>query len=122
MVASAGTSFDGKPLPTRQFTLGFPYVLDAYNPGERRGDNYAVLTLGALRRIGRLPDFMGGPVFAGLWLQNGSAFDSNQDADLHTQIGAGVMLDTLLGPVLIGTSAGFDGGWRLLFGVGRIFR
>jgi hypothetical protein len=75
-----------------------------------------------MRRIGRLPDFMGGPVFVGLWLQNGAAFNTHEDADLNTHIGAGIAIDTLVGPVLIGTSAGLDGGWRVIFGVGRIFR
>jgi NTE family protein len=122
VAASGGTSFDDKPLPTRQFMLGFPGVLDAFSVGERRGDHYAVLTLGALRRIGRLPDFLGGPIFAGGWFQNGSAFNSHEQVDLHTQVAGSVILDTLVGPVLVGASAGLDGGWRTLFGVGRIFR
>jgi hypothetical protein len=122
VVAAAGTSFDDTPLPTRQFALGFPWVLDAFAVGERRGDHYAVLTLGAMRRVGRLPDFLGGPAFAGAWFQNGSAFNSDQDADVNSQIGLGIVLDTLVGPVLVGTSFGLDGDWRVRFGVGRIFR
>jgi NTE family protein len=121
-VFSGGTSFGGTPLPTRQFVLGYPYVLDAFSVGEERGDHYAVLTLGAMRRIARLPDFVGGPVFAGAWWQNGAAFDTHEDAALHSQLGLGVVADTLVGPVLLGTSFGFDGGWRVTFGVGRIFR
>jgi NTE family protein len=121
MAAFAGTSFDETPLPTRQFTLGYPSVLDAFGVGERRGDHYAVLTLGALRRIGRLPDFLGGPIFAGGWLENGSAFNSHENVDLYTHVAASVIVDTLVGPVLAGASVGLDGGWRTLFGVGRIF-
>ena len=121
-VAAAGTSFDDTPLPTRQFTLGYPYLLDAYSVGERRGDHYAVLTLGGLRRIGRLPDFLGGPMFAGLWMENGTAFNSDQNADLKTQFGFGITLDTLVGPILVGASVGVDGEWRTLFGIGRVFR
>jgi NTE family protein len=121
-VAAGGTSFDDTPLPTRQFAVGFPLVLDAYSVGERRGDHYAVLTLGGLRRIGRLPDFLGGPMFAGLWMENGTAFNSDQNADLKTQFGGGITLDTLVGPILVGASVGVDGEWRTLFGIGRIFR
>jgi len=119
---SGGTSFGDTPLPTRQFTLGYPYVLDAFSVGEKRGDHYAVITFGGMRRVGRLPDFMGGPVFIGAWLQNGSAFNSHENVDLHTHIGVGIVIDTLVGPVLVGTSVGLDGGWRVIFGVGRIFR
>ena len=119
---AGGTSFDDHPLPTRQFTVGYPFVLDAFTPGERRGDHYAVLTLGAMRRFGRLPDFLGGPIFGGLWLENGSVFNSHQDADFNSQIGVGIVTETLVGPIFLGTSAGFDGGWRVRFGIGRVFR
>jgi NTE family protein len=119
-VVAAGTSFGDHPLPTRQFTLGYPFVLDAFGIGERRGDHYAVLTLGALRRIARLPDFMGGPIFAGGWLENGSAFDTHENADVNTHLAVGLVLDTLVGPVMVATSTGLDGGWRTIFAIGRI--
>jgi NTE family protein len=122
VVFSGGTSFDDTPLPTRQFTLGYPYVLDAFGVGERRGDHYAVATVGAMHQVGRLPDFMGGPIFAAGWLENGSAFNTHENADINTQVGLGVMFDTLVGPVLAGAGIGIDGGWRTIFGVGRIFR
>jgi NTE family protein len=121
-VVSGGTSFNDHPLPTRQFTVGYPFVLDAFSIGERRGDHYAVMTLGALRQISRLPDFLGGPVFVGGWLENGSVFDSDKKADFNTQLAVGLIMDTLIGPVLVATSTGLDGGWRTIFGVGRIFR
>ena len=119
---TGGTSFGDTPLPTRQFTVGYPFILDAFSVGEERGDHYAVLTLGAMRRVGRLPDFLGGPVFAGAWLENGAVFDTHENADLRSQLGLGLVGDTLVGPVLIGTSIGFDGAWRVTFGVGRVFR
>ena len=122
VVLSGGTSFDDRPLPTRQFTLGYPFVLDAFRVGERRGDHYGVVTLGGARQVARLPDFLGGPVFAGAWLENGAAFDSHADVDVNTQVGFGVIADTLVGPVMIAGSAGVTGGWRTMFGVGRIFR
>jgi hypothetical protein len=122
VVAAGGTSFNDKPLPTRQFTLGYPFQLDAIGIGERRGDHYGVITVGALRRIGRLPDFLGGPIFAGAWFENGSAFNSDEKVDVHSQIGGGIAIDTLVGPVILGASAGLDGGWRTIFGIGRIFR
>ena len=73
------------PLPTDQFSLGTPFRLGAYDAGELRGDHYYVATGGYLRRVGRLPDFMGGPVFAGGWLENGDAFDEWAHAALADQ-------------------------------------
>ncbi len=120
--AAGGTSFDNHPLPTRQFTVGYPFVLDAFGIGEERGDHYGVVTVGVLRQVSRLPDFMGGPVFLGAWVENGSAFNSHEDADFHSHVAGGLIMDTLVGPVLLAVSAGLDGGWRTIFGVGRIFR
>ena len=79
-----------------------------------------MLTGGYLHQLGRLPDFMGGPVFAGAWLENGDAFNSG-DATFRTNASGGVILDTLVGPVILAGSAGFDGSWRTYIGVGRIF-
>jgi hypothetical protein len=121
-VFSGGTSFGDEPLQTRQFTVGYPFVLDAFSVGELRGDHYAVATVGAMRQIGRLPDFTGGPIFIGGWLENGSVFNTHEKADFHTQVGIGLTLDTLVGPVLVGAGIGLDGGWRTIFGIGRIFR
>lgn len=121
VVAAAGTSFDDRPLPTEQFSVGRPFHLDAFAIGEHRGDHVLLGTLGYMRQIGRLPDFLGGPVFLGGWLQNGSVWNSDTDADFNSQLGAGLVLDTLIGPVLVGTGIGLDGGWRTFMGVGRIF-
>ncbi len=117
----AGTSFDGHPLPTEQFAVGGPFRLGAFNVGEQRGDNYLIATGGYLRQVMRLPDFLGGPVFVGGWLDNGAAFDSWHDANWSTQPTVGVIVDTLLGPAFAATSAGFDGRWRFYIGLGRVF-
>ena len=117
-----GTSFDSTPLPPDQFALGVPFALGAYDVGEIRGSHYYVATAGYLRRVGRLPDFVGGPVFAGAWLENGDAFDSWRFATLRTNGGAGFVMDTLLGPVIVAGSWSFDGRWRTYLAVGRTFR
>jgi NTE family protein len=122
MYGGLGTSFDTTPLPTDDFALGTPFRLGAYGAGELRGHHYYAATAGYLRRIGRLPDFMGGPVFAGAWLENGDAFDEWELASWKSHGGAGVILDTLIGPVLLSGSWGFDGRWRTYLGVGRLFR
>ena len=117
-----GTSFDSNPLPTNQFALGTPFRLGAYDAGELRGAHYYVATAGYLRRIGRLPDFMGGPVFAGGWLENGDAFSAWDEAHWRTNGGVGLVMDTIVGPVVIAGSWSFDGRWRTYLGVGRTFR
>jgi len=120
IVTSAGTSFSGDPIS--RFELGYPFRLDAFSVGERRGDHYAVFTIGGAHALGRLPDFMGGPVFAAAWLENGIAFNTDEDADFNTHVAFGLILDTLVGPVAGGMSVGFDGAFRIFIGVGRLVR
>jgi NTE family protein len=117
-----GTSFDADVLPIDQFDLGAPFRLGAYDAGEVRGPHYYVATGGYFRRVGRLPDFMGGPVFAGGWLENGDAFDTWTDAGWRTHAGAGIVMETLVGPVMLAGSWSFDGRWRTYLGIGRLFR
>jgi NTE family protein len=117
-----GTSFDIDPLPTQKFALGSPFRLSAYNFGEIRGSHYYAATGGYLRQLGRLPDFMGGPIFAGGWLENADAFDEWSLASWRTNSGVGVVMDTLIGPVILAGSWSFDGRWRTYIGVGRLFR
>ena len=69
-----------------------------------------------------MPNFLGGPVFAGVWLENGTIFDRRSEIDWNTHAGVGVVMDTLVGPFLLGSGIGLDGGWRTFVGIGRIFR
>ena len=121
-VAGAGTSFDDRPLATEQFALGGPFRLSALDGGERRGDHYLLTTGGYMREVARLPDFLGGAVLAGGWLEFGSAFDHWDDSTWDTNASAGLIAETLLGPVFVGGSVGGDGASRFYVGIGRIFR
>ena len=120
-VAGGGSSFGASPLPTDQFVLGIPFRLDAFSLGARRGDYFAALSGGYLRAIGRLPDFLGGPIIVGGWIETGSAFDLHAPTPIDAQLGFGTILDTLIGPALVSYS--FGGGERLLHvGFGRLWR
>jgi NTE family protein len=121
-LAGMGTSFSDSPLQIDQFALGSPFHLSAYNVGEVRGDHYYIGTVGYLRELGRMPDFLGGPVYVGGWLENGDAFNDWRDLTLRTHVGGGLVMDTLLGPVMVGASWGFDGAYRSYIGIGRLFR
>ena len=122
VLGGAGTSFGNQPLAVDQFPLGRPMHLGAYSVGEIRGDHYLIATAGLLRELARMPDFLGGPIFAGGWIENGDAFDDWNDATLRTHMSGGLILDTLIGPVILAGSAGFEGRWRTYVGVGRLFR
>jgi NTE family protein len=122
LLGGGGTSFAHHPLAIDQFLLGRPLHLGAYGVGEVRGDHYWIATVGVSREIGRMPDFLGGPVHVGVWLENGDAFDSWNALSWRTQVSTGLIVDTLIGPMLLGASAGFDGRWRTYVGIGRLVR
>jgi NTE family protein len=122
VLGGGGTSFSHHPVAIDRFLLGTPLHLSAYGVGEVRGDHYWVATVGVSREIGRLPDFLGGSVHVGAWLENGDAFDSWNDLSWRTHVSTGLIVDTLIGPLLLGGSAGFDGRWRTYVGIGRLIR
>jgi NTE family protein len=105
-----------------QFALGGPMRLTAFGIGEARGDRYAHAGIGYLHRLVRLPDFLGRSVFAGGWLESGTAFDRGADPELAAHASIGVIADSLLGPIFAGTSLGTGGESRWYIGIGRIFR
>jgi NTE family protein len=117
-----GTSFTSTPLPPEQFALGVPFKLSAYDTNEIGGPHFYAVTGGYLRQIGRLPDFVGGPVFVGTWLENGDAFTSWGKATWRSNGGAGFVMDTLVGPLVMAGSWSFDGRWRTYLAAGRTFR
>ena len=116
----AGTSFGDVPL-WGVFSLGGPLRMGAFANDELRGANYVLGTVGYLRRVARLPDFVGRNVYAGGWLETGSAFDRRADAALHANISSGVVLETLLGPVFVGGSVGSGWRGRLYVAIGKFF-
>jgi NTE family protein len=122
LLGGGGTSFSHHPFPLDQFLLGTPLHLSAYGVGEVRGDYYWIGTVGVVREIGRMPDFLGGPVHFGVWLENGDAFDTWKDLSWRTHVSTGLVIDTLVGPVLLAGSAGFDGRWRTYIGIGRLIK
>lgn len=117
-----GTSFDGHPLVIDQFELGGPARLTAFGIGEARGDHYAYAGAGYLHHVFTLPDFLGRSVFAGGWLESGSAFDRASDAKVAVHGTVTVIGDTLIGPMFAGASLGIDGKSRFYLGIGKIFK
>jgi NTE family protein len=72
--------------------------------------------------MGRLPDVLGGNIFVGGWFEQGSVFETWDDAGYRSSISLGAVLETLIGPVFTGASLDFDGRFRLYIGVGPLLR
>ena len=105
-----------------RFTLGGPFRLGAFAPDAFRGRHFAYGGLGYLLSIGRLPDFVGGPIRLAAEVEVGSAFDEVSSARLKGCLTGGAELDTVLGPVFAGMSLGNRGAFSFYVSVGRLLR
>jgi NTE family protein len=119
---AAGTSFGEEPRGLNVFSLGGPFRLDSLNQDELRGPNYLLATTGYMKELFRLPDFLGGSVLAGAWVGAGSAFDKLDQAQFEFSGSAGLVAETLFGPVFGGISSGTTGGFKLYVALGPMFR
>jgi len=118
---SGGSSF-GDTAFVNAFALGGPFQLGAYYPGELRGSNAVVMNLGYFRELARFAEGTIGRLWFGGWVDEGSAFEEISTATFHTNVTAGFVLESPIGPVFAGTSVGLDGKYRVYFSVGPVFR
>jgi NTE family protein len=118
---AGGTSFDAHPY-FNDFSLGGPFRMSAFRNDELRGAHYGLASAGYLRQLPRPPAWVGGHAYLAAWVEVGSAFDARDTAVWHTDISAGVVVDSLIGPVFAGGSAGPHGHHRLYVAIGPLFR
>jgi NTE family protein len=120
-----GTSFGQRDVGVQQFTLGGPFRLGAYDRDEFRGNHYFLLSTGYLRRLSQLPSLMGGRLYAAGWYDFGSAFGGLRANILNNRYqnaaSAGLIADTILGPVSLIGSYGEGGRGKVYFTVGKFF-
>lgn len=118
---AGGTSFDAHPY-LDDFSLGGPFRMSAFRNDELRGAHYGLAVAGYMRRLPRMPAWVGGPAYLAAWAETGSAFASRATVNWHTDVGAGLIIDSLIGPIFAGASAGPDGHRRLYIALGPLFR
>ena len=115
-----GSSFNVDP-PFNDFTLGGLLRLGAFNNDELRGPNFTYLNAGYLKQVGRLTDVIGGNIYLGGWLESGSAWADWDTVDWHNNITAGLIVESLLGPIFAGLSADTNH-MRFYVAIGPLFR
>ena len=118
---SGGSSF-GDTTVVNAFALGGPFQLGAYYPGELRGSNAVVANLGYFHELARFAEGTIGRLWFGSLLEEGSAFERMSSAKFHTNLTAGFVLESPIGPVFAGASFGLDGRYRVYFSLGPIFK
>ena len=122
LAGGAGTSFGDDP-GINQFRLGGALRLGALNADEVRGNNYLLGVVGLLHEWFRLPDVLGGNVYVGGWLEQGSAYDRWSDAKYESSLSAGIVIETLFGPTFLGYSQSLNqGSGRFYISLGPFLR
>jgi len=123
---SAGTTLDGPTTDVRKlFTLGGFLNLSGLKQDSLIGPNYGIARLLFYREIGRGgPGFLDVPVYLGtsvevgnVWQQRGAESFGSAHKDASLFLG----LDTLIGPVYIGTGRGDGGTTNFYLFLGRTF-
>ena len=119
--AAAGSSFDARPY-FNAFSLGGPFRMSAYLNDELRGAHFGLLGAGYMRQLPTLPSWVGGHAYVAVWVESGAAFQSRSAVTWHQDIAAGLIIDSMIGPVFVGGSAGPGGHSRVYFSLGPLFR
>lgn len=118
----AGGSSFGTSAVVNAFALGGLFDLGAFYADELRGSNYLVANAGYFHEIGRLAEGAIGRLYIGTWLDEGATFERMSSARFHTNLTAGFVLESPLGPAFAGASVGADGRYRLYFSLGPILK
>ncbi len=117
----AATSFDRNLPPSLAFSLGGPLRLGSFGQGELRGSRLLFASLGYLHELGEGPGILGTRTYVGGWYEGGSAWNRGDVLRWRHLGSAGFVLDSILGPVFVGSSWGEGGRFRAYFSVGFIF-
>lgn len=119
--AAGGTSFGAHPYD-EQFSLGGPFRLSAFRNDELTGASYTLAGAGYMRHLSRLPSWFGNQALLAIWGEAGKAFDFASEPGWHGDAVAGVIVDSIFGPIFAGGSIGSSGHRRLYVSLGPLFR
>ena len=117
-----GSSFASDAPLLYQFGLGGPFRLSSFDRERFRGQRFLYGTAGYLHEIWRFPDFLGGPVYDVGFVEAGSAYDDAVASQWHASGSGGVIMETILGPLLIAGAFGDGSSKKFYFILGDLFR
>jgi NTE family protein len=123
-IAAAGGSSYGYKTGIPTFSLGGARQLVAWGTNELLTDQYFLGQLGYIRELAKLPPFLGSSVnFLGV-LELGKTYklpNGPSPPNLPMDVAAGLLVNTIFGPVLVAGSVGDYGHARFYFQIGHVF-
>jgi NTE family protein len=121
--ASGGSSY-GYKTGVPSFSLGGSLRLVAWNTNELLTNQYFLGQVGYIRELVKLPPFLGSSVNLLGLLELGKTYKlplGQQPPNLPMDAAAGLLIDTIFGPVEIAGAVGDYGHARFFFRIGRTF-
>jgi NTE family protein len=121
VVAAGGSTFGYKQTGFPQFSLGAPTRLAAYGVNEFLVDQYFFSRVGYLHQIAALPPFLGTGIYVTGAYELAKPYGLPNAPRLPNDGVAGLVMQTIFGPILIGGAVGEGGHKKWFFELGRIF-
>jgi NTE family protein len=119
--ASGGSTLWENPGGLPPFSLGGSFRLPAYATNELLTNQYFLFQGGYIRKLGTLSPLAGGKILLFAGADVGKAYYL-QSAPHHPSDGSvGLIINTLLGPVTVGTAVGNAGHYKLFFEIGHAY-
>ena len=122
----AGTTFNHYDTGLPQFSLGGSQRLVSYGINELLMDKYFLFQLGYLRQLAKLPPLLGsGIYFLGVYeaaqVYGPPSSMVNKASGFPTDGAAGIVVNTIFGPVEAAYAYGDTGHHKFFFQIGRLF-
>jgi len=119
--AAGGSTLWQNPGGLPPFSLGGSFRLPAYNTNELLTNQYFDFQGGYVRKVGALSPLVGGKVlfFAGADISK--AYYVENASHLPSDGSAGLIINTLLGPIVLGGAIGDAGHYKFYFEIGRAY-
>ena len=121
VTGEGATTFGFKNTGLPQYFLGGPSRLSAYGTNELFGNQYYVFRTGYLHDLLTLPPFVGKKVYAIGTFEFGKVYGFTNQSKFPSDVAAGILAQTALGPIFLGGSVGDTGHHKWFFQLGRVF-
>ena len=119
--ASGGTTFTYHQTGFPAFSLGGSQNLLAYGSNEFLTNQYFLFKAGFIRRLWNLPPLLGDYIYAIGTSEIAKVYYLPNVSSLPADVSGALVVNTFLGPVLVGGAYGATGHQKFFFRVGRVF-
>jgi NTE family protein len=121
LIGSAGSSFGFRETGFPLYSLGSSTRLAAYGTNEILTNQYWLVQGGYLYKLMAMPPMTGKNVYLTSGVEIAKPYYTSGVSRLPMDVRVGVIAQTLLGPIQVGTAFGDTGHRKFYFQVGRVF-